>query len=103
MKFLLRYTIDVEHSRQLYTGCLNYSASYQKKEFIACIRPFAFSENGQLLTSNLMDYALPHSHDVPNISTVLVEIPSDLGPFGAKGVGEPPVVPVGVEQMVRDA
>lgn len=54
-----------------------------------------YDENGQLLTSNLVDYALPHSVDVPNIQTILVEIPSDLGPFGAKGVGEPPVVPVG--------
>jgi CO/xanthine dehydrogenase Mo-binding subunit len=54
-----------------------------------------YDERGQLLTSNLMDYALPHSVDVPNIQTVLLEIPSDLGPFGAKGVGEPPVVPVG--------
>lgn len=53
-----------------------------------------YDEDGQLLTSNLMDYALPHSYDVPNIQLVLVEIPSDLGPFGAKGVGEPPVVPV---------
>lgn len=53
-----------------------------------------YDENGQLLTSNLMDYALPHSYDVPNIECVLVEIPSDLGPYGAKGVGEPPVVPV---------
>lgn len=54
-----------------------------------------YDERGQLLTSNLMDYALPHSMDVPHIQTVLLEIPSDLGPFGAKGVGEPPVVPVG--------
>ena len=42
-----------------------------------------------------MDYALPGSQDVPNITSILVEIPSALGPFGAKGVGEPPVVPVG--------
>ncbi|HET8843162.1 MAG TPA: molybdopterin cofactor-binding domain-containing protein, partial [Ktedonobacteraceae bacterium] len=54
-----------------------------------------YDENGQILTSNFMDYALPHSYDIPNISTVLVEVPSSLGPFGAKGVGEPPVVPVG--------
>ncbi len=53
-----------------------------------------YDENGQLLTSTLMDYALPHSQDVPNITSILVEIPSTLGPFGAKGVGEPPVVPV---------
>ncbi|GAC1566217.1 MAG: hypothetical protein NVS3B14_07010 [Ktedonobacteraceae bacterium] len=55
---------------------------------------FVYDENGQLLTSTLMDYALPHGEDVPNITSLLVEIPSPLGPFGAKGVGEPPVVPV---------
>ncbi|HKV57872.1 MAG TPA: hypothetical protein VJO32_06300, partial [Ktedonobacteraceae bacterium] len=33
--------------------------------------------------------------EVPNITPVLIEVPSPLGPFGAKGVGEPPVVPVG--------
>jgi CO/xanthine dehydrogenase Mo-binding subunit len=53
-----------------------------------------YDENGQALTSTLMDYAVPYSVDVPNITPVLVEIPSALGPFGAKGVGEPPVVPV---------
>ncbi|MGH2506337.1 MAG: xanthine dehydrogenase family protein molybdopterin-binding subunit, partial [Ktedonobacteraceae bacterium] len=61
----------------------------------ALFENMVYNEDGQLLTSNLMDYALPHSYDAPNIQTVLVEIPSDLGPFGAKGVGEPPVVPVG--------
>ena len=53
-----------------------------------------YDENGQALTSTLMDYAVPYSVDVPNITPVLVEVPSALGPFGAKGVGEPPVVPV---------
>jgi CO/xanthine dehydrogenase Mo-binding subunit len=71
----------------------------------ALFEGLVYDENGQLLTSNLMDYALPHSVDVPNITPVLVEIPSKLGPFGAKGVGEPPVVPVGaaVANAVFDA
>lgn len=71
----------------------------------ALFENMVYDENGQLLTSNLMDYALPHSYDVPNIQTVLVEIPSDIGPFGAKGVGEPPVVPVGaaIANAVFDA
>jgi CO/xanthine dehydrogenase Mo-binding subunit len=51
-------------------------------------------ENGQLLTATWMDYALPHSFDVPNITALLVEVPSGKGPYGAKGVGEPPVIPV---------
>ncbi len=61
----------------------------------ALLEGFVYDENGQLLTSTLMDYALPHIEDVPHITPILVEIPSALGPFGAKGVGEPPVVPVG--------
>lgn len=52
-----------------------------------------------------MDYALPQSTEIPRIIPLLVEIPSPLGPFGAKGVGEPPVVPVGgaIANAVFDA
>ncbi len=60
----------------------------------ALFEGMVYSEEGQLLTSTLMDYALPLSKDIPNITLILVKVPSDLGPFGAKGVGEPPVVPV---------
>ena len=71
----------------------------------ALFEGFVYDENGQLLTSTLMYYALPHSVDVPDITPVLVEIPSALGPFGAKGVGEPPVVPVGatIANAIYDA
>ncbi len=71
----------------------------------ALFEGFEYDENGQLLTPTLMDYALPLSKDVPNITTLLVKIPSPFGPFGAKGVGEPPVVPVGaaVANAVYDA
>jgi CO/xanthine dehydrogenase Mo-binding subunit len=60
----------------------------------ALFEGFVYDEHGQLLTATLMDYALPHSTDVPTITPLLVEVPSEHGPFGAKGVGEPPVVPV---------
>jgi CO/xanthine dehydrogenase Mo-binding subunit len=41
----------------------------------------------------------------PSIDAVLVEVPSQFGPFGAKGVGEPPVVPGAAAwaNAVRDA
>jgi CO/xanthine dehydrogenase Mo-binding subunit len=60
----------------------------------ALLEGLEYDEEGQPLTATFMDYAMPHSQDVPNISTTLVQIPSALGPFGAKGVGEPPVIPV---------
>ncbi|WP_218028895.1 xanthine dehydrogenase family protein molybdopterin-binding subunit [Tengunoibacter tsumagoiensis] len=71
----------------------------------ALLEGFEYDENGQLLTTTLMDYALPHSYDVPTIIPILVEVPSAMGPFGAKGVGEPPVVPVAgaIANAIRDA
>jgi CO/xanthine dehydrogenase Mo-binding subunit len=50
--------------------------------------------DGQLVSGSLMDYALPRAESVPPVETVLVEVPSPDGPFGARGVGEPPVIPV---------
>ena len=51
-------------------------------------------EGGQLVTGSLMEYALPTSERVPPIETEIVEVPSPDGPFGAKGIGEAPVVAV---------
>ncbi|SEE49791.1 xanthine dehydrogenase, molybdenum binding subunit apoprotein [Rhizobiales bacterium GAS191] len=44
-------------------------------------------------TENLHDYLIPTFGDVPRIDIVLVEDHEPLGPFGAKGVGEPALVP----------
>ena len=43
-------------------------------------------------TDNLHDYLIPTAGDVPPISVHLVEDPEPLGPWGAKGVGEPALV-----------
>jgi CO/xanthine dehydrogenase Mo-binding subunit len=45
------------------------------------------------LTENLHDYLIPTAGDVPPIRVHLVEDPEPEGPFGAKGVGEPALVP----------
>jgi CO/xanthine dehydrogenase Mo-binding subunit len=51
-----------------------------------------YDEQGQPLTASWMDYNVPNfTQTVGAIEPVLVEVPSDYGPFGAKGVGEPPV------------
>jgi CO/xanthine dehydrogenase Mo-binding subunit/aerobic-type carbon monoxide dehydrogenase small subunit (CoxS/CutS family) len=44
-------------------------------------------------TENLHDYLIPTDGDVPPIEVILVEDAEPLGPFGAKGVGEPGLVP----------
>jgi len=47
-------------------------------------------EQGRVRTRTFVEYAIPTSLDVPPIEPVLVEEPSPIGPFGAKGLGEPP-------------
>jgi CO/xanthine dehydrogenase Mo-binding subunit len=65
-----------------------------------------YDENGQLLTGTLMEYALPRADQVAGeIETVMVEVASDHGPHGARGVGEPPVIPTAgaVANAITDA
>lgn len=47
-------------------------------------------ENGRVQNPNLTDYKMPTILDVPRIQAILVQHPSEVGPYGAKGVGEPP-------------
>jgi len=42
---------------------------------------------------NLHDYLIPSAGDIPPIESILIEDPSSIGPFGAKGIGEQAVIP----------
>ncbi|NMG38148.1 molybdopterin-dependent oxidoreductase [Chelativorans sp. ZYF759] len=46
-------------------------------------------------TENLHDYLIPTIGDVPEIRSILVEVPDPEGPFGAKGLGEHVLIPTG--------
>ena len=52
-----------------------------------------YDGDGQLKTASFIDYEIPAADQVPNIDVRLVEVPSPVGPLGAKGVGEPPAIP----------
>jgi CO/xanthine dehydrogenase Mo-binding subunit len=51
-------------------------------------------EDGRYKQRTLETYRLPVAQDVPDVEAILLEHPDSAGPFGAKGVAEPPVVPV---------
>jgi CO/xanthine dehydrogenase Mo-binding subunit len=42
---------------------------------------------------NLHDYLIPTAGDIPPVETILIEDPSSIGPYGAKGIGEQAVIP----------
>ena len=54
----------------------------------ALFEEVVYDENGQLLTSSLMDYALPRAEDLPRLELARTETPTPVNPLGAKGVGE---------------
>lgn len=54
----------------------------------ALFEEVVYDENGQLLTSSLMDYALPKAGDLPRLELARTETPTPVNPLGAKGVGE---------------
>jgi CO/xanthine dehydrogenase Mo-binding subunit len=52
-----------------------------------------FDDVGRLTNPSLLDYRKLTAADLPNLETIIVEVPAPAGPFGARGVGEPPIIP----------
>jgi carbon-monoxide dehydrogenase large subunit len=64
-----------------------------------------YSEQGQLLTSTLMDYALPRAGDAPPITSERLVYPAPSNPLGVKGTGEAGCIgaPPAIVNAVLDA
>ena len=54
---------------------------------------YIYNDKGQLDNPGFLDYRCPVASDLPMIEAVLVEVPNPRHPFGARGVGEVPIVP----------
>src|SRR3972149_1912489 len=50
-------------------------------------------EDGINLTTSFATYLIPTAADVPDVRAVVVESGEGLGPFNARGIGEPPIGP----------
>ncbi len=54
----------------------------------ALLEEAVYDEQGQLITGELMDYALPRAADMPRMELARTVTPSPVNPMGVKGVGE---------------
>lgn len=61
--------------------------------------------DGVVQTANLSTYLLPTILDVSEVESIFIEAPEPLGPWGAKGIGEPAVIPTAaaIANAVSDA
>lgn len=64
------------------------------------------TKDGKVLTDQLSTYLIPTIWDIPQkVDSVLVEVPDPNGPWGARGVGELPYLPVApaIAAAIHDA
>ncbi len=54
---------------------------------------YFYDDKGILRNIGLLDYRMPTCLDLPEIETILVEVPTPGHPLGIRGVGEVPIVP----------
>jgi CO/xanthine dehydrogenase Mo-binding subunit len=53
------------------------------------------SQNGHILTDQLSTYLIPTVLDIPDaVESVIIEVAEPNGPFGARGLGELPFLPI---------
>jgi CO/xanthine dehydrogenase Mo-binding subunit len=72
---------------------------------MALTEALIYDDKARLTNPSLLDYRKLTSADLPNIETIIVEKPAPHGPFGARGVGEPPIVPApaAIANAIEDA
>ena len=70
----------------------------------AMMEEMQYGEAGNI-NPGFVDYRVPTSADLPTVESVIVEVPAPNGPYGAKGVGEPPITPTlaTMANAVKDA
>ena len=61
--------------------------------------------DGKMANANLLDYKIFSALDAPAVEVHLIQHPCASGPLGAKGVGEPPIIPppAAIANAVHDA
>ncbi len=66
---------------------------------------YIHDSKGKMDNAGFLDYRCPVASDIPMIEAVIVEVPNPRHPFGARGVGEVPIVPpmAAVANAIRGA
>jgi CO/xanthine dehydrogenase Mo-binding subunit len=66
---------------------------------------YIYDRDGRMENAGFLDYRVPVCSDMPMIDAILIEVPNPRHPFGARGVGEVPIVPpmAAVANAIADA
>ncbi len=92
---ILRYTAAQDVGRAIHPSYVEGQVQGGAVQGIgwALNEEYIYTKDGRLDNGSFLDYRVPVASDLPEIDVALVEIPNPRHPFGAKGVGEVPIVP----------
>jgi CO/xanthine dehydrogenase Mo-binding subunit len=93
---ILRYTAFVDAGMAVHPGFVEGQVQGGTVQGIgwALNEEYFFTEDGAMANSSFLDYRMPTCLDVPEIETVIIEVPNPRHPFGLRGVGEVTIIPV---------
>jgi CO/xanthine dehydrogenase Mo-binding subunit len=104
---VLRYTAGQDVGRAIHPSYVEGQLQGGAAQGIgwALNEEYVFDGEGRMENPGFLDYRMPVASDLPMIDTVMIEVPNPRHPYGAKGVGESPIVPplAAVANAVRDA
>jgi len=104
---VLRYTAAQDVGRAIHASYVEGQMQGGAAQGIgwALNEEYIFDTDGKMENPGFLDYRMPVASDLPMIDTIMIEVPCRNTPFGAKGVGEVPIVPplAAVANAVRGA
>ena len=92
---ILRYTAVQDAGKAIYPDYVESQMQGGVAQGVgwALNEEYFYDESGRLLNASLLDYRMPIALDLPMIETIIVEVPNPGHPYGARGVGEVPIIP----------
>lgn len=92
---ILRYTAAQDAGRAIHPSYVEGQMQGGAVQGIgwALNEEYFYGDDNVMRNPTFLDYRMPTMYDLPQIETIIVEVPNPDHPFGVRGVGEPPIVP----------
>ncbi len=92
---ILRYTIFQDAGKAIHPDYVEGQMQGGAVQGIgwALNEEYIYGKDGRLQNPGFLDYRIPVASDLPDIDTVILEIPNPGHPYGVRGVGETGIVP----------
>ena len=93
---VLRYTVFQDVGRALNPTAIEGQMQGSVVQGLgwALMEHIDYGSDGRARNASMLDYRMPTALDVPDIDCVILETPVPEVPYGVRGVGEVPIVPV---------